>query len=124
MVAATLTTYGELDVAYLRRSAYVVTVTVGPPAPPVVPPPVEANPSAVFDQVRRPPPVVGVVGAEVAPLTKLKDHCIRAMSEQVSSTIGLLPAVEPSLSLTHSPIATLFTRYLPEAPGGRQLRRA
>src|SRR5215469_2631647 len=105
MVAATLTTYAELDVAYLRRSAYVLTVTVDPPAPPVVPPPVEANPSAALDHVRLPPPVVG---ADVAPLTKLKDHCIRAMSEQVSSTIGLPPAVEPSLSLMHSPLATLF----------------
>src|SRR3954447_26306665 len=37
------------------------------------------------------------------------------MSEQVSSTIGLLPAVEPSLSLTHRPDATLLTRYLPDA---------
>ncbi len=37
------------------------------------------------------------------------------MSVQVSSTIGLLPAVEPSLSLMHSPEATLLTRNLPDA---------
>src|ERR1700755_485291 len=37
------------------------------------------------------------------------------MSEQVSSTIGLFPAVEPSLSLMHSPEATLLTRNLPAA---------
>ncbi|WP_426513228.1 hypothetical protein ACPPVO_22945 [Dactylosporangium sp. McL0621] len=59
----TLMTYAELDVAYLSRSAYVVTVTVDRLAPPVVPP-VEANPSAVFDQVRPLPPMVG---PEVAP---------------------------------------------------------
>src|SRR6185312_10550944 len=40
---------------------------------------------------------------------------MRAMSEQVSSTIGLLPAVDPSLSLMHSPVATDFTRYFPDA---------
>jgi hypothetical protein len=45
----------------------------------------------------------------------LKDHCWRATSEQVSSTIGLLPAVEPSLLLRHSPLATLLTRYFPDA---------
>src|SRR5262245_267439 len=37
------------------------------------------------------------------------------MSEHVSSTIGLPPAVEPSLSLTHRLVATLTTRYLPDA---------
>ena len=86
-----------------------VTVTVVPPAPPVVPPPVEANPSAVFDQVR---PDDVAVGA--AP-TRLNAHCMRAMSEQVSWTIGLSPAVEPSLSLMHRPLPTLTTRYLPDA---------
>src|SRR5262245_35036831 len=68
MVVPTRMTKAELDVAYLSRSGYVVTVTVCPAAPPVVPPLVEANPSAVLDQVRPLP----VVGADVAPLTKLK----------------------------------------------------
>jgi hypothetical protein len=45
----------------------------------------------------------------------LKDHCIREMSEHVSSTIGLLPAVEESLSLMHRPLETLLTRNLPAA---------
>jgi hypothetical protein len=40
---------------------------------------------------------------------------MRAMSEQLSSTIGLLPAVEPSLLLMQSPVAALLTRYLPAA---------
>jgi hypothetical protein len=45
----------------------------------------------------------------------LKEICIRETSEQVSSTIGLLPAVEPSFVLMHSPDTTLLTRYLPAA---------
>src|SRR4051812_26685397 len=39
---------------------------------------------------------------------------MRATSEQVSCTIGLLPAVEESLSLTHSLDETLLARYLPD----------
>src|SRR5262245_46124500 len=56
--------------------------------------------------------VVVVVGA---PPTRLNDHCIRAMSEQVAWTIGLLPAVEPSLSLMHIDVAAFTTRYFPAA---------
>src|SRR6185503_7517013 len=68
----------------------------GPPAPPVVP---AANPSAALDHVRPPPPP-----------TWLKAHCMRATSAQVSWTIGLLPAVDPSLSLMHRLLAM---RYFP-----------
>src|SRR5687767_6101816 len=56
----------------------------------------------------------GVVGLGLPP-TWLNSHCIRAMSEQVSWMIGLLPAVEPSRSLTHSPLAALAIVYLPDA---------
>src|SRR3954467_7691096 len=62
-----------------------------------------------------PEPSAATVGFVPVPVTALKDHCIRATSEHVSSTIGLLPAVEPSLSLTHSPVATDCTRYFPDA---------
>ncbi len=54
-------------------------------------------------------------GPAAVPPTRLNDHCMRAMSEQASCTIGLLPAVEPSLSLRHRPLEALFTRYLPAA---------
>ena len=37
------------------------------------------------------------------------------MAAQGSSTIGLFPAVEPSLVLTHRPDAAFRTRYLPAA---------
>src|SRR5262245_21569361 len=107
MAALTRMTYGVLAAAYRTRSARVVTVTVVPPAPPVVP---AAKPSAVLDQVRPD----GVVGGVVPP-TWLNASCIRATSEHVSWMIGLLPAVELSLSLTHNPVATLAARYLPGA---------
>src|SRR4051794_39196647 len=55
------------------------------------------------------PPLGGVLADSV------RFHCMRAMSEQVSCTIGLLPAVEPSWSLTHSPLSALVITYLPAA---------
>ncbi len=72
-----------------------VTVTVVPPAPPVVAPPVAANPSAVFDQVR--PPA----------LTGLNAHCLLVLAVQVSWMIAPPDAVEASLSLMHNPLLTL-----------------
>src|SRR5690348_14506866 len=72
-----------------------------PPRPPVATAP---NPTA---------PGKATTGPDGAADVVLTDHCMRAMSEQVSSTIGLVPAVEPSLSLTHRPVPTLLMRYLP-----------
>jgi hypothetical protein len=40
---------------------------------------------------------------------------MRATSAQASWTMGLFPAVEPSLSLAHSPLAALVMVYLPGA---------
>src|SRR5689334_3262014 len=40
---------------------------------------------------------------------------MREMSEQVSCTIGLFPAVDPSRLLMHRPVATLRIRNLPDA---------
>src|SRR5262245_41646406 len=37
------------------------------------------------------------------------------MSEHASATIGLLPAVEASLLLRHSPVAAFLRTYLPDA---------
>jgi hypothetical protein len=47
--------------------------------------------------------------------TRLNAICMRAMSEHVSWTMGLLLAVDPPWSLMHSPVATLLTKYLSEA---------
>src|SRR5689334_20012239 len=54
-------------------------------------------------------------GSVGVPPTWLNSHCIRATSEQVSCTTGLLPAVDPSLLLMHRPVATPVTRNLPLA---------
>src|SRR5689334_14346825 len=80
----------------------VLTVTVGPPAPPVVPPPVEAKPSGVPDQVRPPPP------PPPPPVTGLKAHCLLVLAVHVSWMIAAPDAVEASLSLAHRPLCTLM----------------
>src|SRR5215470_2372310 len=99
MVALTRIVSASVAAANRTRSAWLVTVTVAPPAPPVVP---VANPSGTLDQ-------------GLALPAGLKAHCMRAMSEHGSWMMGLPPAVEPSLSLMHRLVATLRMRYLPEA---------
>src|SRR6185312_4014743 len=102
IVALTRMTVALVPAAAASRAACVVTVTVVPPAPPVVP---AAKPSAVFDQFP----------GSLPPPTWVNSHCMREMSEQVSCTTGLLPAVDPSRLLTHRPETPLVTRNLPDA---------
>src|SRR5690349_15972374 len=98
MAPLTRMTYGSVAVTYFCRSARLLTVTVGPAAPPVVPPPVAAKPSGVDGQVRPP----GVLP------TALNAHCLLELAEHVSWMIAAPDAVDASLSLTHRPLPTLM----------------
>jgi hypothetical protein len=69
------------------------TVTVVPPAPPVVP---AAKPSAVLDHVR-PPPETG-----------LNAHCLFVLAVQVSWMIGFPAVVDAPWSEMHNPLETLM----------------
>src|SRR5690349_20949791 len=93
----------------LPLSFRLVTWYTEPPRPPVA----EAPKPTAPGNARTGPELGPVVRPEVGPVTELKENCIRDMSEHVSSTIGLFPAVELSLSLRHKPVATFCTRNLP-----------